>query len=296
MISFLHKGYRPLNKASFGCLAALETSLTRGGTPDGTSLLPALLNARSERQYGSLPQFTSSDGGPVFTAGRWPLNSSCAHAYDEQGAASTASVSEGSSWSDPDEKVSSLLDQVQQAALSHVATEGWTHAALVGGARDVGVSPAICGSLQNGGTDLAQFFVNRCNRELASKAVTEAQSLQALPLQQRLGTLLRWRLQLVLPFLDSWPSAMALLARPSAAAVSLRLLNELVDEVWHAAGDTSADLTWYAKRAALCSVYSATELYMLTDFSPNTNDTWNILDRQLAAVLAISSRSPLPFI
>lgn len=33
---------------------------------------------------------------------------------------------------------------------------GWSHAALVAGARDVGVSPAIAGSLQKGGTDLVE--------------------------------------------------------------------------------------------------------------------------------------------
>ena len=33
---------------------------------------------------------------------------------------------------------------------------GWSHAALVAGARQVGVSPAIVGSLDNGGADLVQ--------------------------------------------------------------------------------------------------------------------------------------------
>lgn len=33
---------------------------------------------------------------------------------------------------------------------------GWSNAALVAGARDVGVSPAIAGSLEKGGTDLVE--------------------------------------------------------------------------------------------------------------------------------------------
>ena len=42
----------------------------------------------------------------------------------------------------------------------------------------------------------------------------------------------------------------------------------LIDDIWHLAGDTSVDASWYTKRAALGALYSATEVYMLTDFSP----------------------------
>lgn len=45
---------------------------------------------------------------------------------------------------------------------------------------------------------------------------------------------------------DSWPQALALLADPRAAPTALALLNDLVDTVWHAAGDQSADLSWCA--------------------------------------------------
>lgn len=37
--------------------------------------------------------------------------------------------------------------------------KGWSHAALVAGARDVGVSPAIAGQLEKGGTDLVEVMV-----------------------------------------------------------------------------------------------------------------------------------------
>ena len=44
----------------------------------------------------------------------------------------------------------------------------------------------------------------------------------------------------------------------------------------------------YAKRAALASVYSATELYMLTDYSAEVVDTWDYLDRRLKDMVALS--------
>ena len=37
----------------------------------------------------------------------------------------------------------------------------------------------------------------------------------------------------------------------------------LMDEIWFRVGDTSIDTSWYAKRAALLGVYTATELFMV---------------------------------
>lgn len=291
----LPKAYRPAVKGALDWLAALNVSLSEIGVINGTIVTPKSPSTDFKRPFSSVPQFTSSGGGPRFTAGDWPSVASRMSDAEQISGARNAEADEDW-WSDPDERARSLLDQVQQAALSHVGTHGWTHAALVAGAQEIGVSPSICGSLPNGATSLVQFFVKHCNQQVASKAASSAETLQVLPLKLKLLTLLKWRLQLVKPYLDSWPSAMALLAHPSAAAASLQLLNEMVDEVWHAAGDTSSDLRWYAKRAALCGVYTATELYMLTDFSSDTCDTWSALDRQLATMLAISSRSPIPII
>lgn len=119
MIRLLQKRCQPL-MASFDLLAALDTSLSRAGRTDVACILSAVLCAKGAPQFSSLPQFTSSEGGPVFTAGHWPIERSQANAFNNQGNASSAGASESSSWSDPDEKAESLLDQVQQAALSHV--------------------------------------------------------------------------------------------------------------------------------------------------------------------------------
>ncbi len=79
------------------------------------------------------------------------------------------------------------------------------------------------------------------------------------------------------------------MAQPSAAVVGCRQLAFIVDEIWHAAGDTSTDTSWYTKRALLAGVYSATELYMLTDYSPEYADTWESLDRRLTDVMRLGS-------
>ena len=79
------------------------------------------------------------------------------------------------------------------------------------------------------------------------------------------------------------------MAQPSAAVVGCRQLAFIVDEIWHAAGDQATDTSWYTKRALLAGVYSSTELYMLTDYSPEYADTWESLDRRLADVMRLGS-------
>jgi ubiquinone biosynthesis protein COQ9 len=57
-----------------------------------------------------------------------------------------------------------------------------------------------------------------------------------------------------------------------------------VDAIWHAAGDRSADFSWYTKRAILTVIYSATVLYWLRDVSEDDAATLAFLDRRLAVV------------
>ena len=62
-----------------------------------------------------------------------------------------------------------------------------------------------------------------------------------------------------------------------------------VDAIWQAAGDRSADLSWYTKRAILAAVYGATLLYWLRDSSDDDAATFRFLDRRLAGVGRIGS-------
>ena len=43
---------------------------------------------------------------------------------------------------------------------------------------------------------------------------------------------------------DTWPQALAIQARPASMPAAARALAALADDIWHAAGDTSADYNW----------------------------------------------------
>ncbi|OAA54496.1 ubiquinone biosynthesis protein COQ9 [Niveomyces insectorum RCEF 264] len=67
-------------------------------------------------------------------------------------------------------------------------------------------------------------------------------------------------------------------------------LARLADEIWAQAGDTAVDPTWYTKRAALGSIYAASELFMTTDRSPGFADTRAFLHRRCGEAQALGGR------
>ena len=77
--------------------------------------------------------------------------------------------------------------------------------------------------------------------------------------------------------------ALGVLAMPGQAARAARCTARTVDTIWHAAGDRSADFSWYTKRAILTGVYCSTLLYWVSAARPEA-DTLAFLDRRLAGV------------
>jgi len=56
----------------------------------------------------------------------------------------------------------------------------------------------------------------------------------------KLGTLTR--LGMIAPYVDRWPEALAVMGQPKNVPMSLNHLAKIVDEIWHLAGDKSADV------------------------------------------------------
>ena len=65
---------------------------------------------------------------------------------------------------------------------------------------------------------------------------------------------------------------------------SSRVTARTADAMWHAAGDRTADWSWYTKRAILAGVYGATLLFWLRDDSDGDAASLAFLDRRLAGV------------
>ncbi|AES92179.2 putative ubiquinone biosynthesis protein COQ9 [Medicago truncatula] len=166
------------------------------------------------------------------------------------------------------------------ASLVHVMKLGWTETALMAGAKDVGLSPSIVGSLSRKEAALVEFYMDDCLQRLIDKIDTDG-SLKNLTPSDCISKLIRFRLEMQAPYISTWPQALSIQAQPVNVPTSFKQRAMLVDEIWHAAGDNASDLDWYAKRTVLGGIYSTTEIYMLTDGSADFRDTWAFLDARV---------------
>jgi ubiquinone biosynthesis protein COQ9 len=164
------------------------------------------------------------------------------------------------------------------AALPFIAHHGWTEAAL-----RLGAGEAATLLFPGGSGDMIEAYIALADRRMAAEA---APLLDNQKISQRVRTLIATRLRQAEPEKRAVRRAMTVLANPRNMAASLRSLAGTVDTIWHAAGDTSADFSWYTKRAILASVYSATLLFWLNEANDH-EATLAFLDRRLAGVARI---------
>lgn len=172
---------------------------------------------------------------------------------------------------------------VLRAALRHVVRLGWSEDALIAGAKEAGVSPAIIGSFPRKEATLVEFFMDDCLQRLID-IIDGSEDLRNRMHSERISKLVRIRLEMQAPYISKWPQALSIQAQPMNVPTSFKQRAMLVDEIWHASGDLASDVDWYLKRTALGGIYSATEIYMLTDNSPDFRDTWVFLDNRIKDV------------
>ncbi|KAG0313829.1 Ubiquinone biosynthesis protein coq9, mitochondrial, partial [Dissophora globulifera] len=168
-------------------------------------------------------------------------------------------------------------DAILRAALALVPEYGWTTTSIAKAAESLGYPSIIHGMFPNGGADLIDFFLQDCLNRLPLELEGR---MEGLSTQEtiKLGTLTR--LGMIAPYVDRWPEALAIMGQPSNVSMSLNHLAKIVDEIWYLAGDKSADMNWYTKRASLAAIYTTTELYMTTDKTLNYEATQRFLDRR----------------
>jgi ubiquinone biosynthesis protein COQ9 len=165
--------------------------------------------------------------------------------------------------------------------LPNVAFDGWTKRALRAGVRDAGMPADEADMLFPLGTvDMIETFSDIADRRMEEAAA----SLPETKLSARVRAVIALRLEQNRPYKEAIRRGLAVLALPGNARAAAGCTARTVDAIWHAAGDRSANFSWYTKRAILAAVYSATLLYWLRDTSEDDADTLAFLDRRLAGV------------
>ena len=175
-------------------------------------------------------------------------------------------------------------DAAIEAMLPHVPFEGWTIRALRTGLNVAGLPEDDATLLFPGGAiDMIAVFCDLADRKMEAAA---ADLTETRPMA-RVRTIVALRLRANRPYREAIRRALSVLALPGNASAAAAIAARTVDTIWHAAGDRSANLSWYTKRAILTAVYGAALLFWLRDSSEDDNDTMEFVDRRLRDVRAI---------
>jgi ubiquinone biosynthesis protein COQ9 len=178
-----------------------------------------------------------------------------------------------------------LKERLLDAALPHVAFDGWSAKTWRVAVEDAGVERAVADAeCPRGAVDLALAFHDRGDRAMLDRLKTA--QFADLRFRDKVAEALWIRLD-VIEDREAVRRAATLFALPHHAGDSARVVWRTADAVWTALGDTSDDYNWYTKRATLSGVWAATVLYWLGDDSPGQENTRAFIDRRIAGVMQI---------
>ncbi|WP_119166195.1 COQ9 family protein [Algihabitans albus] len=184
------------------------------------------------------------------------------------------------------EAIETRRSELMQAAVQHVAFDGWSGQALIAGARDLGLSLAEAHNLFPGSArELLEAFSAEMDGRMLD--AMERQPLEEMRVREKVALGVRSRLELLEPYREEVQRGLSFLALPPNVPLGSRLVWRTCDAIWYAAGDTATDYNYYTKRSLLAGVYSSTLLYWLSDRSEGYEATWDFLDRRLTNVLKI---------
>lgn len=180
------------------------------------------------------------------------------------------------------------LDELRLALAGDVADaaafDGWTDAAVATAAAVRGVPAALAqAAFADGAMAMIAAWIAAVD-EAMDRALPAAE-LAVLPVRERIGRLVQFRLDAVAGREESLRRAQSIMALPQNVGRALRLGWHSADVMWRLAGDTATDYNHYTKRATLAAIYGATLAVFVGDSSEDKAETRAFLDRRIDGVM-----------
>ena len=177
-----------------------------------------------------------------------------------------------------------VRERLIEAALPHVAFDGWTEGTFGAAMRDADVNEAEArAGAPRGALDLAAAYHRMGDARMRERL--RVADLHTMRIRDKIAFALRARIEAI-DDREAVRRGAALYALPHLAPEGARLIWGTADAIWEAIGDKSRDSNWYTKRATLSAVYGSTVLYWLGDDTPGHAATWDFIDRRIEDVMA----------
>lgn len=180
------------------------------------------------------------------------------------------------------------LDELRIAMAPAVAEsaifDGWSDAAVIAAASDVGVDPDVARLAYPGGAmDMISAWIETIDADMAAALPQDV--LAQMPIRERIRSLVQFRLDAITGLEEALRRALAIMAMPQNVASSLKLGWRSADIMWRLAGDVATDYNHYTKRTILAGIYSATLAVFVGDESEGKADTKAFLDRRIEGIM-----------
>jgi len=176
-----------------------------------------------------------------------------------------------------------ILEQLLDAALPHVAFDGWSQDTFDAAVAEAGIDPEVAKTIcPRGAVNLAIAYHHR--GDAAMVAALGAAELSDMRFRDKIAHAVRLRLQ-VIDDKEAVRRGTTLFALPHMAADGTKLIWGTADAIWNALGDSSRDVNWYTKRMTLSAVYSSVTLFWLGDDSSDLQATDAFIDRRIDNVM-----------
>jgi rpsU-divergently transcribed protein len=189
-----------------------------------------------------------------------------------------------------------LRAQILEASLNNVASLGWTQDSIAKGVMDLGLPPLSHRILSRGPIEVVEYFIDK-KRTYAKERVAALQGKYAVlehanesfntvnnpgesptgDKQSRTDEMMQEsfeaHIDFLAPYVQTWPSALALFADPMQMSVAMTTGMQIADDIVTLGGIEASRNDWYTERLLAVMLYTSTELFLLSDKSPNFSDT-----------------------
>jgi ubiquinone biosynthesis protein COQ9 len=177
-----------------------------------------------------------------------------------------------------------LKSAVVEAALPHIAFDGFTDRLVERAAKEAGAGKEdMLRLFPEGARSLLEAYSESADAEMGKRLAKL--KLASMLMRARIATAVKTRLAILKPHKEAARRAVAHLSLPPNVALGMRLVYRTVDAMWRAAGDVSTDFNFYSKRAILAGVYSATLMRWFTDESADESATDEFLAARIENVM-----------
>ena len=184
----------------------------------------------------------------------------------------------------------SLREEIISVALKHVAFDGWSEMTIKRLCVEMKISRSIVDTLfPRGGVDLALGFHESGDLEFQRTFLNIKENKTSLRVREKIEHAIFLRLEIAFSNYEALRRSVGLFSTPFYLLEGANAIWNTSDIIWNTIGDESDDINWYSKRLVLSSVYSASMLFGIEDYSSCREDTRAFIKRRIENVMSFET-------